>query len=112
MKTGREEGWHRQYVDVSVLHKHDGGLAILKIYWPDGRAFTVSETVEGPYAQSPYTGAPGKRYTVTIQGMKRDIYLQKDRFFVDVPGYGGEDNTFYLNETDWKDIELALKKAG
>lgn len=111
MRRYNEEPYHRQYVDVLALHKKNGTLEIKTIYWPDGREFAVETTEEGPYVQSPLTGAPGKKYVVKINGQKRDIYLQKDRFFVDVPGYGGEDTPISFTEEEWEDIEMMIARS-
>lgn len=107
--TMNRQPYHKQYIDVVILHKTDGSVEIQEIIWPDGRRFRVQKTEALGYAAGKHTGAPGKAYAVWIGHRKRIIYCQKNRYFVEVPGALHKEDTFEIPEEDLEWMNMTDK---
>lgn len=74
------------YVDVLTLIKRDGAIILVKIYWSDGRTFTIEKhELYGMMVSD--GGRIGMLYRVTLKGQIKNLYYDKscNRWFVDLP---------------------------
>ncbi len=73
---------YKRYVDVILLHRKTGEIVPLYIVWADGRRYRVDKirTVEKRASE---VGGGGIRYTCMIQGKERNLFLEKDRWFIE-----------------------------
>ena len=65
------------YVRVLVAFRQDGRMRPERVFWPDGRSFSVDELLDVRPAPSLRCGGQGDRYTVRIGG--RETYLWFER---------------------------------
>ncbi|MBQ2688247.1 MAG: hypothetical protein IJF52_06465 [Clostridia bacterium] len=73
----------KQYISVTAKFDEDGNLLPLKIHWNDGRSFEIDRVTDIRYAASLKAGGMGLRYTCRIMGVKRYLFLEDNRWFVD-----------------------------
>ena len=73
---------YKRYVDVLVLMKKDHQMVPQKLYWDNGREYSIDKVfrVEKRASQ---VGGGGIRYEVKIQGQIRYLYYEKDRWFIE-----------------------------
>ena len=76
------------YVDVEVRWKKDGTLVPTALWWEQGRdeweRYDIDEVLSGPLPRVTMTGAAAKQYEVRIGRSKRKLYLEKDKWFLEV----------------------------
>ncbi len=73
---------YKRYVDVILRHHKNGTLEPLYICWDDGLNYKIEKVVERTRRASP-AGGCGVRYTCLIHGQRRNLYLEKDKWFVE-----------------------------
>lgn len=73
----------KQYISVTAVFDEDGNLLPLSITWSDGRKFPIDKVTDVRYAASLKAGGAGIRYTCMIGGVKKYIFLEDNRWFVD-----------------------------
>lgn len=79
------------YVDVDVKWLKEGVLIPTALYWQTGRdeeaeveKFEIDRIISGPEHRTSLAGGVGKRYEIEISGHRRYIYLEKDKWFLEV----------------------------
>lgn len=76
------------YVDVDVHWKKDGTLVPTAIWWDQGidevEKYEIDEVVKGPYTRTGKTFSYGKCYDVRIGHSMRYLFLEKDKWFLEV----------------------------
>ena len=58
----------------------DGDIVPIVLIWPDGRRFIIQRVIYS--SASPVNEYEGIRYSVSINGQERYIYLVNDRWYV------------------------------
>lgn len=71
------------YVEVIADHPVDGKVMPLAIIWEDGRRFPVDRVTDARYAASMKVGGHGMRYTVSIGGKLRYLWLDDRGWYVE-----------------------------
>ena len=66
------------YVAVNEDRLEDGTLRPISFVWEDGRRYAVDRILDVRPAASLKAGGCGMRYTVTIQGRQRYMFLEED----------------------------------
>ena len=73
----------KQYVSVTARFDCDGNLLPVYLHWKDGRSFEIDKILDIRYAASQKAGGAGLRYTCRISGLKRYLFLENNRWFVE-----------------------------
>ena len=73
----------KQYVAVTARFDADGSIVPLYIHWDDGRSFRIDRISDIRYAASLKAGCAGIRYTCSIKGHDKYLFLEEDRWFVE-----------------------------
>jgi hypothetical protein len=77
-------------VDVEVKWLKEGRLIPVAIYWQRGQdeseteKYVIDRVISGPEIRSSKVGGVGKRYVIEISGQRRNLFLEKDRWFLEV----------------------------
>ena len=78
------------YVDVDAKWLKEGLIVPVAIYWQMGQDESVVELcvidriISGPDRRTSHVGGVGKRYVIEISGQRRNLFLEKDRWFLEV----------------------------
>lgn len=75
----------KQFVSVEAKFDTDGNLLPLCICWEDGRKFEIDRITDIRYAASLKSGGTGLRYTCRIRNQIRYLFLDDNRWFIEVP---------------------------
>lgn len=75
----------KQFVSVEAKFDTDGNLLPLCICWEDGRKFEIDRITDIRYAASLKSGGTGLRYTCRIRNQMRYLFLDENRWFIEVP---------------------------
>jgi hypothetical protein len=73
---------YKRYVDVIVMHQKSGHILPLYLCWEGGRRYKIDRILSTERRSSPVGGC-GIRYACMIQGQHRNLYLEKDRWFIE-----------------------------
>ena len=73
----------KMYVDVIVHHQADGKIKPLVIIWKNGVKYAIDKITQVALAASLKAGGAGVRYTCIIQGARRYLFLEDDRWFIE-----------------------------
>lgn len=71
------------YVEVIARHALDGSVEPLALVWEDGRVFAIDRVIEKRRAASMRVGGHGLRYTVSICGRERFVWLDDRGWYVE-----------------------------
>lgn len=71
------------YVEVIARHSLDGSVEPLALVWEDGRVFAIDRVIEKRRAASMRVGGHGLRYTVSICGRERFVWLDDRGWYVE-----------------------------
>lgn len=80
------EALGKRYVDVDVRWKKDGTIVPNMLYWETENGtekFEIEQILSGPRSMASTAGGVGKRYQVLIKKNKRNLFLEKDRWFIE-----------------------------
>ncbi len=69
---------HKAYVTVREDRMEDGTLRPLSFIWEDGRRYAIDHILDVRPAASLKAGGCGMRYTVSIHGQQRYMFLEED----------------------------------
>ena len=61
-----------------------GKVSPLKILWEDGRIFEIDRILDIRKKASTKGGGAGLRYTVKIKGKERFLFLNEDKWFIEL----------------------------
>ena len=75
----------KKYIDVYAIFHADGSLTPVSIIWDDGRKFEIDMVKDVRRAASLKAGGCGMRYTCMIQGKQVNLFLEEDRWFIEMP---------------------------
>ena len=73
---------YKKYIDVELLQKKDGEIVPQFLLWTDGKRYPIDKVISKERRASPVGGC-GMRYTCLIQGKRRNLFLEKDRWFIE-----------------------------
>lgn len=76
----------KRYVDVEVLWTKDGNIIPTAIIWSSAEGterFEVTKVLSGPRSMASKAGGVGKRYEIQIGRSKRNLFREKDRWFIE-----------------------------
>ena len=77
-------------MDVDVRWLKEGVIVPVALYWQMGQdeseveKFVIDGIISGPETRSSKVGGVGKRYVIEISGQRRNLFLEKDRWFLEV----------------------------
>lgn len=77
---------YKRYLDVEVRWTKEGNIIPTAIIWEtaDGtERFEIAKILSGPRSMASKAGGVGKRYEVQIGRSKRNLFLEKDKWFVE-----------------------------
>ena len=76
----------KRYVAVDAHWTKDGVMTPTAIYWvnPDGseKRYEIDDIVGTPTKMNSMAGGYGKRYKIIISGNMRELFLEKDKWFL------------------------------
>lgn len=75
----------KKYVEVTAHHNAQGFARPLILWWDDGRKYEIDRVLDVRRAASLKAGGIGIRYTCRILGKERYLYLDEDKWYVNVP---------------------------
>ena len=75
----------KKYVEVTAHHNAQGFVRPLILWWDDGRKYEIDRVLDVRRAASLKAGVIGIRYTCRILGKERYLYLDEDKWYVNVP---------------------------
>lgn len=73
---------YKRYVDVVVIQKKNGQMTPLYLCWDDGKKYKIDKIISKERRASPVGGC-GIRFACLIQGNRRNLYLEKDKWFIE-----------------------------
>ncbi len=76
----------KRYVDVDIRWKKDGVIVPFALYWEteDGtEKYEIDQILSGPRSMASTAGGVGKRYQIRIGRNKRNLFLEKDKWFIE-----------------------------
>ncbi|MCR5794704.1 MAG: hypothetical protein K6G61_05095 [Solobacterium sp.] len=73
---------YKRYIDVVLYQKRNGDITPLYLYWEDGKKYRIDKilSVERRASQ---VGGCGIRYACMICGKRRNLYMEKDKWFIE-----------------------------
>ena len=74
---------HKVYVDVIEERRKDGFIRPLRLVWEDGTEYTVDRVIAACPGHSLKAGGYGIRYTVEINGKRKYMFLEEDKWFME-----------------------------
>ena len=74
----------KKYVKVTATFDCDGSLVPNYIFWDDNKRYPIDRIIDVRYATSLKAGGCGIRYTCRILGKERYIFLEENKWFVEV----------------------------
>ena len=70
------------YVGVESYTDEIGRIRPKIVCWEDGRRFEIQQVLEERRAPGSCFGAPGMRFSCLINGVRRDLFFEGQRWFV------------------------------
>lgn len=74
----------KRYVDIIVRWREDGQIIPLQLNWSPGQVIEIDRVLDIRQAASLKAGGQGMRYLCRIKGKERFIWLEGNRWFVEV----------------------------
>lgn len=75
-------GLYKRYVDVVLVQKKSGTASPLFVIWEDGTKYKI-DRILSVQRRASEVGGCGVRYQCMIQGEKRNLFLEKNRWFIE-----------------------------
>lgn len=72
----------KRYVDVVLVQKKSGDLCPLYVIWEDGMKYRIDKVLDVQRRAS-RVGGCGIRYACLIHGRRRNLFLEKNRWFIE-----------------------------
>lgn len=69
----------KRYVDMEVTVSKEGHLipdALIWVYGMNEKRYAIDRVLSGPEQRASQVGGAGKRYTILVQGEKRNIFQE------------------------------------
>lgn len=73
---------YKRYVDVILEQTKNGQIMPLYICWDNGRKYRIDKVVSRERRAS-QVGGCGIRYVCMIHGERRNLFLEKNRWFIE-----------------------------
>lgn len=73
---------YKRYVDVITLQRKDGDTLPLYICWDNGKKYKI-DRITGKETRASVVGGCGIRYTCMISGRERNLFWERDRWFIE-----------------------------
>lgn len=73
---------YKRYIDVVVVQKKDGSMIPIYLYWENGRKYKIDKVISKERRVSKVGGC-GIRYTCLIHGYRRNLFYEKDKWFIE-----------------------------
>lgn len=74
----------KKYVDMVVVQYKSGCMKPLFLVWENGVKYPIDKVLNVRKAASLKAGGRGVRYSCLISGQKKDLYLEDDKWFVEI----------------------------
>lgn len=74
------------FVEVIAKFTKDGRKIPLTVTWEDGRRYDIDIVMDVSRAASLKAGGQGMRYRCRIKGRETCLWLEEDKWFVEVSG--------------------------
>lgn len=74
----------RKYVDMVVLQYRSGSVKPLFLIWEDGVKYTIDRILDIQKTIGGQADEKGILYRCLISGHKKNIYMENDRWYVEV----------------------------
>lgn len=72
----------KRYVDVVLVQRKSGESQPLYLYWEDGKKYKIDKVISVERRASEVGGC-GVRYACMIEGRRRNLFLEKNRWFIE-----------------------------
>ena len=72
------------YVEVTAKFDLNGNIQPLSLLWKDGREYEISKIKDIRPAVSLKAGGAGMRYICTFDSVERYLFLEENKWFVEV----------------------------
>ena len=76
--------YKKEYVSVNATFEKDGSIVPNSIFWTDGKVFNIDRIINICNCASLKVGGSGIRYTCIISNKQTYLFLEKDKWFVEV----------------------------
>ncbi len=73
---------YKRYVDVIVEQSRTGKIVPLYICWDNGQRYHIDKILSREQRAS-QVGGCGMRYVCVIQGKTRNLFLERNRWFIE-----------------------------
>ena len=77
------ENEYKAYVAVLELRREDGTILPRAITWEDGFTYEIDRVLDIRPAASLKAGGAGIRYTILVEGKRKYLWLEDQRYFVE-----------------------------
>ncbi|WP_231999813.1 hypothetical protein [Intestinibaculum porci] len=78
-----ERRLYKRYVTVISVNRKDGSLVPIYIIWEDGTRYKIDQIIKIINAKASEVGGVGKMYQVRIGRHIRNLFYEKNRWFVE-----------------------------
>ncbi len=73
---------YKRYVDVVLMHRKSGQMIPMYVCWDNGMKYKVDKVLSTEHRAS-QVGGCGIRYVCMICGSRRNLFLEKDKWFIE-----------------------------
>ena len=73
---------YKRYIDVITIQKKDGKITPLFICWDNGKKYKI-DRVLSVSRQFSKVGGCGLRYSCLVGGKQKNLFLEKDKWFIE-----------------------------
>lgn len=73
---------YKRYIEVILKQKKDGEIVPLYVVWDDGKKYKI-EKIFNKQRRASTVGGCGLRYSCMIEGKQRNIFYEKDKWFIE-----------------------------
>lgn len=72
----------KRYIEVILKQKKDGEMIPLYVVWDNGKKYKI-EKIFNKQRKASVVGGCGLMYSCMIEGRQRNIYYEKDKWFIE-----------------------------
>jgi hypothetical protein len=83
ISSNREKRMYKRYVEVYASFSMNGQIIPQKIIWDKARSYEIDSIDDVRNAASTSVGGAGVRYTCSIRGKKKYLFLEERKWFVE-----------------------------
>ena len=73
---------YKRYVEVILRQERSGKIIPMYICWENGKQYKIDKVLRAERRASAVGGC-GMRYTCMIEGKQRNLFLEKDKWFIE-----------------------------